>query len=211
MDDLIEIHLDGVGKRFRRWVFTDLNYRLAVGQWYGLVGHNGIGKSTLLSIISGYTATTSGSVSYINSQGRTIAKDRWPQYISYAAPYVELVEELSVAEMITFHYKFCPPKLSGSLEEVLARLQLQSFKGVPVSDLSSGLKQRLQLGLAILTDKTVLLLDEPTSYLDSSSRNWFHEMMLEYASERMVVIATNNEDDLVNCGKKIELQQFIAV
>ena len=210
MDDFAGIRLTSIGKKFKRWIFKEVDCHLIKGRWYGLVGRNGIGKSTLLSIISGYATATTGQVEYLADSDRAISKDQWPSLISYAAPYIELIEEFTVTEMIRFHFKFSQSLLETDMEKIIDEMQLGTHSQVLVSDLSSGLGQRLQLGLAFLTEKPILLLDEPTSYLDNAGKSWFHDMMQTYAGHKLVVIATNDQEDLVHCQDLIDVSDFIV-
>ncbi|MGB5977578.1 MAG: ATP-binding cassette domain-containing protein, partial [Cyclobacteriaceae bacterium] len=103
------IEVAKLSKRFQReWIFRDLSISLAAGESYAVTGPNGSGKSTLLQVLSGIMPATSGKISY-SRNGKEIGPDKIYRYLSYASPYLELVEELTLREHIDFHFKFKEP------------------------------------------------------------------------------------------------------
>jgi ABC-type multidrug transport system ATPase subunit len=209
MADTLEILLSGIGKRYKRWIFQDVSFQLQASQRHGIVGRNGAGKSTLLRIISGYTSPTSGEVHY-RSNGISIDPQVAATKVSYAAPYIDLIEELTVSEHFTFHSNFHDflPEIEG-IDVFLDLVQLSSHRDILVSDLSSGLMQRLKVGLALLCQTPVLLLDEPTSYLDLEGKAWFKNLLDLYTDGRLVLIASNEPEDVSSCDHLIDIQQFV--
>ena len=70
------------------------------------------------------------------------------------------------------------------------------------------MKQRLKLGLAICSDTALLLLDEPTATLDEKSVAWFHELLEQYAKDRLIIIASNEERDVTTCQERINILDY---
>ncbi len=208
MADLSEIGLQHIGKKYKHWIFRNVDLNLVPGGRYAVVGRNGIGKSTLLKIIAGAVIPSEGQVIYTN-QGKSIDLQEALTAISFAAPYVDLIEELTVMEMSRFHSRF--RSLHKKLEncnEFLERINLRGHSENFVGDLSSGLMQRLRLGLALLFPTPVLLLDEPTSYLDSEGKQWYNRLLENYLDNQILVIASNDHDDLHYCKEEINIEKI---
>ncbi len=204
-DDLL-ITLSGVGKKYRRWVFKHIDFQFSSHSSYGIAGRNGTGKSTLMRIISGFLTPSRGTVAY-QKKTLPIDMDKFGTHVSYVAPYISIIEELTVEEHIAFHFKF--QQVHHLLEKnVLELVKLKEHHKTLVSDLSSGMMQRLKLGLALFSSTPVLLLDEPTSYLDRENRVWFHTMINEYRDNRLVIIASNDPEDLELCEQIIDVESF---
>ena len=99
----MKIKLTNVGKRFNReWIFRNLNYEFCLQRCYAVTGPNGSGKSTLLQIIAGATTFNEGDIEYFLA-GKKIAEEKVYSNISIAAPYLELVEEMTLIEFLQFH------------------------------------------------------------------------------------------------------------
>jgi ABC-type multidrug transport system ATPase subunit len=208
MANSFEIGLSDIGKKYKRWIFRDVNLRLEDSQRHAVIGQNGSGKSTLLKIISGYTSPTQGRVDFLED-GKKLDGLSAPKKVSYAAPYIDLIEELTVIELANFHANFQPLHRDVSkIQDFLTTVQLSSHGDIAVGDLSSGLMQRLKVGLALLSITPVLLLDEPTSYLDLQGKAWFKEMLERYASKRLVIIASNEKEDVASCQHVIDIQEW---
>ncbi|MEZ4950825.1 MAG: ATP-binding cassette domain-containing protein [Saprospiraceae bacterium] len=102
----MDIRLDEIGKRYRyEWVFKKVNYRFENGRTYALLGPNGSGKSTFLKILIGHLSPTKGKITF-SHQDKVIKPDLVYQHLGLAAPYMELLEEFTLEEAITFHAKF---------------------------------------------------------------------------------------------------------
>lgn len=201
------IELSQISKRFRSWIFRDISYRFEAGHIYGIAGSNGSGKSTLLQIISGFMTPTEGELIYLKGDSRLLP-DEYNTTISYAAPYVSLIEELTVREAIEFQSLCQSSQDQLPVEHILSRSLLEDYQDRFLNQLSSGLMQRLKLTLALMCNTEVLLLDEPTSFLDEKSRKWFEEQLAQHCQDRLVVIATNDPQDMNLCEKVLDVELF---
>ena len=100
----MQISLQQAGKRFNKeWIFKNLDFQFEVGKHYALIGNNGSGKSTLLQIIAGYSSLTKGVIEWNPFDATTIYEQ-----LSFAAPYLELVEEFTAMEQFEFQAQFKP-------------------------------------------------------------------------------------------------------
>ena len=102
----MQIILEGAGKKYNKeWIFKGIDKSISTGLPLAVIGPNGSGKSTLMLIISGWTLPTSGSVSYLLEEN-PIRPEEFYKSIDFIAPYTELVEELTLSELLKFHFSF---------------------------------------------------------------------------------------------------------
>lgn len=194
-----EIVIDKLSKRYGyQWIIRDFESRFVSDRIYGIAGSNGSGKSTLIKMISGYLTPTSGTIDY-QMQGNKVNVASIFPYISLAAPYTDLINEYTLAEMLHFHQKFKQFKAKITFKEFEQKIMLTGQKDKTLQHFSSGMKQKIQLALALLSDTPILLLDEPTSYLDGDAKAWFKSLLAENVKDRVVIIASNDHYDLDLC------------
>src|SRR5688572_12805639 len=111
-------------KRFNReWVFKNFTFEFREGNTYAIIGPNGSGKSTLLQVLWGQVPPTSGSLQYTTKTG-PIPVDEVASKISIATPYMDLIEELTLMELLTFHFKLKKIRNNMPLEELLRMMYL---------------------------------------------------------------------------------------
>ena len=207
---MMHINLDNCGRRYNQdWVFRNFSYTFASGEKYALLGPNGSGKSTLLSVLLSHTSPSEGKVSYFES--KEISADLIYEYISFTAPYVELIEEFTLLEAIKFHFKFksCHPLIEQSF--IIDELGLSQSKDKPLKYFSSGMKQRTKLALAFCTDTPMLLLDEPTANLDTQGIDWYHGLSERFLDDRLFIVASNEPREVVMCQKSVNILSLKAV
>jgi ABC-type multidrug transport system ATPase subunit len=201
------INLAGLGKRYNYdWIFRRLDYQFFPDRSYAVLGHNGSGKSTLLSILSGYLSSSEGTISY-QLQGRELPVDLLFQQLSFTAPYQELIEEFTLTELIDYHSRFKQMRLP-STQALIERLYLEKARHKFVKDFSSGMKQRLKLGLAIYTEAPLLLLDEPTTNLDQEGINWYLEHVTQNRKDRLVVVSSNVAHEYAFCEEQLRITDY---
>ena len=205
------IDLKGAGRRFNQeWIFRNFSYQFKMGEKYAILGPNGSGKSTLLSVILGNLSPSEGTIDYQN-EGKAIREDEIYQYISFAAPYLDLIEEFSLQETIDFHFQFKGFQEGMDAAQVLHRLGLAKSQDKPLKYFSSGMKQRTKLALACCSDTPILLLDEPTSNLDVQGINWYHQLIGDYAQNRLVVVCSNQEVEYSFCDHFIQVTDYKTI
>ncbi|WCL82647.1 ATP-binding cassette domain-containing protein [Saprospira sp. CCB-QB6] len=209
---MLSIELQNLAKRYRyEWIFKGLNYTFEANTAYAIRGHNGAGKSTLLQCLSGFLSPSAGQLRY-QYKGKTIDREEVFQYCNYLGPYVQLIEELSLMEAIDFHRQF-KPLLPGISPKDLFELSglPNSAKNKPIQFFSSGMKQRLKLSLALLSESPLLLLDEPSITLDRKAVAWFQDLLERYGlPNRLCIIASNVDEDLLLCQQQLQIEDFKA-
>ena len=204
----MKIKLQEASKRFQyEWIFKNLNLELNQGDSIAITGGNGSGKSTLLKCISGAIPFTSGKINF-EHDGNSIPSADWYQFLAISAPYLELPEEFSLKEVIDFHFKFKQPLDQIKSNELIEILYLDQHITKPVSQFSSGMKQRLKLGIALFSDVPVILLDEPTSNLDKKGIEWYTELIQNFQKNRILIICSNEPREYEFCKQKLVLEDF---
>jgi len=203
----MDINLNKIGKRYRfEWIFKNLTYHFQKNEQYAILGANGSGKSTLLKILSGHLTPSKGNITF-DHQGPIDIDDLYKQ-ISYAAPYTDLIEELTLKEMLAFHQKFKPFLQSFSAKDILELTGLGHSKNKPLSFFSSGMKQRVKLALAICSAGSLILLDEPTTNLDKQGVSWYRGLIKDFAGHRTLIIASNIEQDYDFCAHQLNIMEY---
>ena len=205
------ITADNLCKRFNReWVFKNFSYTFTPGQCYAITGPNGSGKSTLMQLLWGQVPPSSGTVNYHEGQLQILPEEIY-KAVSIATPYMELIEEFTLLEMARFHYRFKKAYDDMQPLELIHRWGLGHAAGKMIANFSSGMKQRLKLGLAFYTDTPLLFLDEPTTNLDKKSIDWYLETLGKSPAARLVLIASNQSHEYPQGAVKIDLMDFKQV
>ena len=207
----MKIVLDHIGRRFNReWIFRNVSYSFEQGKAYAILGANGSGKSTLLQIIAGSLSSSEGKISWHN-QERKIDDEAVYQSLSIATPYLELIEELSLSELIDFHFSFKSRKDNLTNKAIIELLGFEKSKNKAIKYFSSGMKQRTKLALAFCSDTPVLLLDEPTANLDNQGMEWYKRFVNDFTANRLVIVCSNQEHEYEFCPERLNIMDFKQV
>jgi len=205
---MLSIILEQAGKRFQyEWIFKNISLALAPQSKVAVTGSNGSGKSTLLKCVAGLIPITEGKVSYLMDK-KVIPESEFYTYLAVSAPYLELPEEFTLEELLDFHFKFKNKNESLSLEDMIDIMYLKEAKKKQIQYFSSGMKQRLKLGLCFFSDVPLLLLDEPTSNLDQKGIDWYLHMISEYGGSKTILICSNDPREYAFCNKIIKMENY---
>lgn len=189
------ITVTDLGKRFNReWIFRRLNYQFLPGHTYAITGPNGSGKSTLLQVLWGQMPQTSGTLQYQKGANDLPAEDIF-QHISIATPYMDLIEEFTLSEMVNIHFRLKKMRNGLKREDLLPRMYLEDASGKQLINFSSGMKQRLKLALTFYTEADIYFLDEPGTNLDKKAFGWYLQELRQLPQQSVVFIASNNPDE----------------
>lgn len=196
---------ENLGKRFsREWIFRHFTFTLESAKTYAITGSNGSGKSTLSQVLWGQVPPSAGKLRYfIDSE---LITDVY-KHVAIAAPYMDLIEEFTLDEIVRFHFKFKKPVAGISLDQMAAKMELVHSRDKKIGAFSSGMKQRLKLALAFYSDTPLLFLDEPTTNLDRQAIAWYKEN-LSHCAGRTTVIASNQEEEYPSNAIKIDLSAY---
>jgi ABC-type multidrug transport system ATPase subunit len=177
------LQVESLGKRFGiRWIFRGITFELKQGQSLIVSGRNGAGKSTLLKCIAGLAGQTEGTIDLPKEDAR--------RSIGFAALDMQLYSHLTVAEHFEFaaNMRGCDPRA----EELAQQVGLADRTNQMVAELSTGMRARVKIALAVQARPMILLLDEPGAGLDEHGRALLDELCDEQKQRGCVLIATND-------------------
>ncbi len=201
----MELIAHSVYKRFyRNWILKDFNYHFQKDKVYGISGSNGSGKSTLLQILSGMMNPSKGKIQFLKN-GVQIDEENWYTNFTYAAPYAELYDYMTVKELTNHHVHFKKLKKGIQVDQFIDICYLNGHEDKWIKYFSSGMKQRLKLGLSILSEADIIFLDEPLSNLDLQAKKWYKDLLLKYTQNQMIIIASNEVEDFEVVHHQIKL------
>lgn len=204
----MELCLDSLGKRYRdEWIFRGVSARFEGPAAVAILGPNGSGKSTLMRLMAGLATPSEGRVDRFSGPGKEKAHDG-PGACAFTAPYLELPEELTIRQLIEFHFRFRIIRNGVELQDVSGILMLDRFADLEVQSCSSGMRQRLKLGLAFLTDSSFLFLDEPLTNLDERGTAWYGEMYERFGKDRLTFVASNRPEEHAFCQASMHMNRL---
>ena len=207
----MKITLEDTGKKYKReWIFRNLSLEIKSPSSYVISGSNGSGKSTLLKTISGFETPSEGTIIYQNDKLKhVVSPELIYKQVSYAAPYIDVFDEYTIQELFNFYCQLKPLKNGIDYKEFISIIELEKAKEKAIKNFSSGMKQRVKLGLAILSDCPILLLDEPTSNLDKNAIHWYQNLIKNNLENRIVLVASNNQkDESFFCEKEVNIEEY---
>lgn len=205
---MITIELLDTGRRYnRQWIFRHIDLELSSPSSVAILGPNGSGKSTLLQVLAGFLSPSEGNMRLM-IDGREIDIASVYQYVSLSAPYLELLEEFSLQEQLSFNMGLKGSFGGHSLEYLLERSGLAATGSKPIRQFSSGMKQRVKLLLACSSDTPLLLLDEPLTNLDQQGLLWYQQLIRDFSTDRCIIVASNNLSEYEFCTRQILIQAY---
>ena len=202
------IAAEDLSKRFNReWIFRKLSYRFSPGSTYAITGPNGSGKSTLLQVLWGQVPQTSGTIRY--EKNRTgIPLEEGFRHISIATPYMDLIEEFTLREMLDFHFQLKKIRQGITVEDLLDRMYLKEACDKQLVNFSSGMRQRLKLGMALYTEADVYFLDEPGTNLDARAFDWYKKEFNELPEASTIFVASNDPAEYPETAIVLNIMDF---
>jgi ribosome-dependent ATPase len=190
-DEIPAIEAEGLTRAFGDFVAVDhVNFKIARGEIFGFLGSNGCGKSTTMKMLTGLLPATSGWAKLFGSPmgSNDMAMRRNVGYMSQA---FSLYGELTVRQNLELHaqlYHLPAGEIDGRIQELLRRYDLEGVVNARPESLPLGLKQRLQLAVAVLHEPAILILDEPTSGVDPIARDAFWRTLIDLSRDDGVTI-----------------------
>ncbi len=209
MQTPINITLTNAGKKFgKEWIFRHVTLNVKQGEKVVILGLNGSGKSTLLQVLTGFLSLNEGNLNYEHNS-KTIDLEELYCYQSLASPYLELIEDFTLQELIEHAVVYKPFLNQLTTAQIIELSGLSAHKDKFIKLFSSGMKQRLKLTLAILADMPILFLDEPTTNLDATVINWYQKLISDYASEKTIIVCSNSiKEEYTFCERIIIMEDF---
>ena len=202
------ISLSDAGKRFNRdWIYRHFTYQFNKGNAYAITGPNGSGKSTLLQALSGSMLINEGSIDWTLNE-KKLDPEQIFSHVSICAPYLELIEEMTLIEFLQFHQGFKPFLPVLSINDIIARIGLEKAVHKQIRNYSSGMKQLVKLAQCILSDTAIVLLDEPCTNLDASGISLYLSLITEFGKDRLIVVGSNDETEYSFCKEVINISDY---
>jgi ABC-type multidrug transport system ATPase subunit len=204
----MKIKFSNAGKRFNReWIFRNADLRFNSSSSYAITGPNGSGKSTMLQCIGGMLQLSEGKIEYA-IDNRQLANEEVYKQVSFCAPYLDVIEEMTLVEFLQFHNQFKSFINSFSIENIIGEVGLKDAVKKQIRYYSSGMKQRAKLAQAIFSDASIVLLDEPCSNLDTKGIDLYHSLIENYCKERLVIVCSNDEVEYSFTKQKISVLDY---
>jgi len=198
MSEVPAVWVRDLVRRFGDFVAVDrLTFEVPRGRVFGFLGPNGSGKSTTIRMLCGLLRPSAGE-GQVDGLDIVSASEQIKQRIGYMSQRFALYPDLTVVENMEFYggiYGLPAARLAERIAEALQRLELQPQRDHLAGTLSTGMRQRLALGCAILHRPGILFLDEPTSGVDPLARRSFFELIRELAEAGATVLVTTHVMD----------------
>jgi len=201
--DAVEVH--HLEKRFGDFTAVNhISFQIAKGEVFGFLGPNGAGKSTTIKMLCGILSPTSGTGQVggfdINRQQHSIKET-----IGYMSQKFSLYEDLTIEENIDFYsgiYRLGREKRKSRKEWIMKMTSLEDLRSNLTRTLSTGFKQRLAFGCAVIHEPQIVFLDEPTSGIDPIARKNFWNLIREMAASGVTIfVTTHYMNDANNCDR----------
>jgi len=185
------IEANGLTKRFGNFTAVDhVSFHISRGEIFGFLGSNGSGKSTTMKMLTGLLVPTEGASKLFGKPME--ADDMQARHnVGYMSQAFSLYTELTVRQNLELHahlYHLPANEINGRVDELLGQYHLKDVADESPPDLPLGVKQRLQLAVAVLHHPSMLLLDEPTSGVDPVERDEFWRTLIHLSRDDGVTI-----------------------
>jgi ABC-type multidrug transport system ATPase subunit len=204
----MKIKLSNAGKRFNReWIFRNADLEFNSINSYAITGPNGSGKSTLLQCIGGMFELSEGRIEFTVGS-KQLANEAGYQQTSFCAPYLDLVEEMTLIEFLQFHQQFKSFIKGFDIKTIVAAIGLDNASHKQIRFYSSGMKQRVKLAQAIFSDVELILLDEPCTNLDEKGIELYHTLIRDHCANRIVVVCSNDKIEYSFCKHVINVSEY---
>ena len=189
------LRCEGLRKAFgERLAVDDVGFEIGPGETYGLLGPNGAGKTTTISIVCGLLARDAGRVRLHGRELDTSTVDV-KAAIGYVPQEIAIYPDLTARENLRFFgrlYDLSGAELDARIDRILGMVGLADRANERTDAFSGGMKRRLNIGLGMLNEPSLLLLDEPTVGVDPQSRNAILDAVEGLATEGMAVLYTTH-------------------
>ena len=191
LDAAPAIEAEHLTRRFGNFTAVDdVSFRIGRGEIFGFLGSNGCGKSTVMKMLTGLLPVSAGTARLF---GRPVGGSDMEtrRSVGYMSQAFSLYNELTVLQNLELHaqlYHLPPPDIPVRIAELLERYELGPVKHAHPESLPLGIKQRLQLAVAVLHRPAMLILDEPTSGVDPIARDAFWTTLIDLSRDEGVTI-----------------------
>ncbi len=140
--------------------------------------------------------------------GRPFDSEKVFGKISYAAPYLDVVEEMTLTEFFSFHHNMKGWLPGLDTQKVISLSALQNAAHKQIRYFSSGMKQRVKLAQAIFSNVPAVLLDEPLTNLDEEGVSLYHDLIEKYCQNRLLIISSNDKKEYSFCSEILDMRKY---
>lgn len=200
------IELKNLTKTFDNFTAVDsLNLKIETGEFFGLLGPNGAGKTTTIGMLSTLLLPSSGEI-YIDGELLTRKRQDIKQKVSVITQEYSMRQDMNMDEIMEYQgrlYYMPVRQIRQKTEELLAFAELTRHRKKTIRKLSGGMKRKLMVCRALLTDPQILLLDEPTAGMDAISRRQMWNLLRKLNEQGLTILLTTHyiEEAQSLCGR----------
>jgi zinc transport system ATP-binding protein len=191
----------------RHDILKDVNLSVEEGEFLGIIGPNGGGKTTLLKVILGLLKPTRGTVKVLGTDPAKARKliGYVPQYIQYDRQFpIRVMDVVLMGRLGKLGWNpFFSPKDREAALDALAQVQMEEFMDQQLSQLSGGQQQRVLIARALCTEPRLILLDEPTASIDRKMQSSIYELLRDLNRDSTIILVTHDIGVLSTYVKKI--------
>ncbi len=206
------VTIEGVNLRkdfAHQTIFEGISFTYQNTDSIAVTGANGSGKSTLLRMISGMVTITEGQIRW-SLDGRKLPTHHTYEYLSFCSPGFHFDDRFTVREIIKQYCKVKPLQHGMSPDDLIGLIGFGAHSHKLISELSSGMNQRVRLVLTLCTQTPVLFLDEPCTNLDQQGVEWYQEMVDRFCSHKLVFVASNDPREYLFCKDQLSLMDYLV-
>jgi ABC-2 type transport system ATP-binding protein len=187
----IVIELKNISKKYNKVnVIENMDISIEHGEIAGIIGPNGVGKSTTLNIMSGLSKPDSGEVIF---DGKPVKE--YKSSIGFVPQEIALYQDLTVKDNLKFFaglYGLSKKESKDKIEYIVETLELKDNEKKKVKNLSGGMKRRLNIGVELIKDPIALIMDEPTVGIDISARNSIIRLLKNINEKGITIVFTSH-------------------
>ena len=203
------IEVKKVTKKYGNFTAVDnITFNVKDGEVVGLLGQNGAGKSTTMNMITGFIEPTEGTI-IINGYDIMKKSLKAKKQIGYMPENVPLYPELTVKEFVSYMAELklvVRKERKQEVENVIKETGLEEVKNKLIRNLSRGYKQRVSMAGALVGNPEVLILDEPTSNLDTLNEGEILKSIKENCEDKTIVLISHRKSTTAVCNKTYKLE-----
>ena len=191
----MELIVEHIKKSYKnKTVLRDISFKAVGGEMIAIIGANGCGKTTLLSILVGTLRADAGTIS-IDGKNQSTCSGRRAKSIGYVPQINPLPDTLSVKECLKL---WCADKTAYN--RVLKRYDLKEIERKRINQLSGGMKRRVAIACAMASSPRILIMDEPTAALDITYKKLIHDDMNKFVQDGgLLIMVTHEADEISMC------------
>lgn len=184
----------------KKKIFNDLSYQFPFG-CYAITGANGIGKSTLLAIMSGAIKPDSGQISIngidLRSRGKAAKKQ-----LAYIPDKATIYPFITGKEFIHFIKYAKQENNAPEIQTTLEDLHLLAFLNTSFADMSLGTQKKFMLAAALIGNPSIMLMDEPSNALDEAAKEFLRKYIQDNTNKKVIIFASHDTDFITGVAAK---------